>query len=210
MKIVHRPNVADSYLSQFIPDPIMRQILAVRGVKGVSDLDISIKGLLPPTNMCDCAKAADIIAHAVMRQEHIMISGDYDIDGMSGTALGVRCLTAFGLPEEKISYYVPSRYDDGYGLNEQVVDHAILNGVKLIVTVDNGISANAAVAYAKDKGLTVVVTDHHEQGAELPPADAVVDPKRKDDEFPSKHLSGVGVLFYVMAATRSRLVELGY
>ena len=210
MKIVHRPNVADSYLSQFIPDPIMRQILAVRGVKGVSDLDISIKGLLPPTNMCDCAKAADIIAHAVMRQEHIMISGDYDIDGMSGTALGVRCLSAFGLPEEKISYYVPSRYDDGYGLNEQVVEHAILNGVKLIVTVDNGISANAAVAYAKDKGLTVVVTDHHEPGAELPPADAVVDPKRKDDEFPSKHLSGVGVLFYVMAATRSRLVELGY
>lgn len=188
----------------------MRQILAVRGVKGAADLDISIKGLLPPTNMQDCAKAADIIAHAVMRQEHIMISGDYDIDGMSGTALGVRCLTAFGLPEEKISYYVPSRYDDGYGLNEQVVDHAILNGVQLIVTVDNGISANAAVAYAKDKGLKVVVTDHHEQGAELPPADAVVDPKRKDDEFPSKHLSGVGVLFYVMAATRSKLVELGY
>ena len=188
----------------------MRQILAVRGVKGAADLDISIKGLLPPTNMQDCAKAAEIIAHAVMRQEHIMISGDYDIDGMSGTALGVRCLTAFGLPEEKISYYVPSRYDDGYGLNEQVVDHAILNGVQLIVTVDNGISANAAVAYAKDKGLKVVVTDHHEQGAELPPADAVVDPKRKDDEFPSKHLSGVGVLFYVMAATRSKLVELGY
>ena len=210
MKILHRPNVADSYLSQFIPDPIMRQILAVRGVKGAADLDISIKGLLPPTNMQDCAKAADIIAHAVMRQEHIMISGDYDIDGMSGTALGVRCLTAFGLPEEKISYYVPSRYDDGYGLNEQVLDHAILNGVQLIVTVDNGISANAAVAYAKDKGLKVVVTDHHEQGAELPPADAVVDPKRKDDEFPSKHLSGVGVLFYVMAATRSKLVELGY
>ena len=210
MKILHRPNVADSYLSQFIPDPIMRQILAVRGVKGAADLDISIKGLLPPTNMQDCAKAADIIAHAVMRQEHIMISGDYDIDGMSGTALGVRCLTVFGLPEEKISYYVPSRYDDGYGLNEQVVDHAILNGVQLIVTVDNGISANAAVAYAKDKGLKVVVTDHHEQGAELPPADAVVDPKRKDDEFPSKHLSGVGVLFYVMAATRSKLVELGY
>lgn len=210
MNILHRPNVADSYLSQFIPDPIMRQILAVRGVKGAADLDISIKGLLPPTNMQDCAKAADIIAHAVMRQEHIMISGDYDIDGMSGTALGVRCLTAFGLPEEKISYYVPSRYDDGYGLNEQVVDHAILNGVQLIVTVDNGISANAAVAYAKDKGLKVVVTDHHEQGAELPPADAVVDPKRKDDEFPSKHLSGVGVLFYVMAATRSKLVELGY
>lgn len=188
----------------------MRQILAVRGVKGAADLDISIKGLLPPTNMQDCAKAAEIIAHAVMRQEHIMISGDYDIDGMSGTALGVRCLTAFGLPEEKISYYVPSRYDDGFGLNEQVVDHAILNGVQLIVTVDNGISANAAVAYAKDKGLKVVVTDHHEQGAELPPADAVVDPKRKDDEFPSKHLSGVGVLFYVMAATRSKLVELGY
>ncbi len=210
MKILHRPNVADSYLSQFIPDPIMRQILAVRGVKGAADLDISIKGLLPPTNMQDCAKAAEIIAHAVMRQEHIMISGDYDIDGMSGTALGVRSLTAFGLPEEKISYYVPSRYDDGYGLNEQVVDHAILNGVQLIVTVDNGISANAAVAYAKDKGLKVVVTDHHEQGAELPPADAVVDPKRKDDEFPSKHLSGVGVLFYVMAATRSKLVELGY
>lgn len=188
----------------------MRQILAVRGVKGVADLDISLKGLVPPTSMQDCAKAADIIAQAIMRRDHIMISGDYDVDGMSGTALGVRCLSAFGLPEDKISYYVPSRYDDGYGINEQVVDHALLNGVQLIVTVDNGIGALKAVAYAKEKGISVVVTDHHEVGAELPPADAVVDPKRKDDEFPSKNLSGVGVLFYVMAATRSRLVELGY
>ena len=210
MKIVHRPKVADGHLNQVIPDPILRQILAVRGIKGAADLDISLKGLLLPTKLQDCARAADLIAQAIMRRDHIMISGDYDIDGMSGTALGVRCLSAFGLPEEQISYYVPSRYDDGYGLNEQVIDNALLSGVKLIITVDNGISAHAAVAYAKDKGLTVVITDHHEMGYELPPADAVVDPKRKDDEFESKHLSGVGVLFYVMAATRSRLVELGY
>ena len=210
LKILHRPTVSDRHLAQVIPDPVLRQLMAQRGIKDAQDLDVSIKGLLPPTTMQDCALAATIIAQAIMRRDHIMIAGDYDIDGMSGTALGVRCLSAFGLPEDKISYYVPSRYADGYGLNNQVVDHALMTGVQLIVTVDNGIGANETVAYAKEKGLAVVVTDHHEPGDELPPADAVVDPKRKDDHFPSKCLSGVGVLFYVMAATRAQLVEQGY
>ena len=195
LKILHRPTVSDRHLAQVIPDPVLRQLMAQRGIKDAQDLDVSIKGLLPPTTMQDCAQAATIIAQAIMRRDHIMIAGDYDIDGMSGTALGVRCLSAFGLPEDKISYYVPSRYADGYGLNNQVVDHALMTGVQLIITVDNGIGANETVAYAKEKGLAVVVTDHHEPGDELPPADAVVDPKRKDDHFPSKCLSGVGVLF---------------
>lgn len=201
--------VDDSHLG-VIDDPILRQILASRGIKGAEDLDNTIARMLSPYTLTDLSKAAQIIADAIVNREHIMIAGDYDIDGMTGTALGVRCLKAFGLDESLISYYVPSRYEDGYGLNPRVVDRALASGVSLIITVDNGISAFEAVAYAKEKGLKVVVTDHHEVQDKLPVADAVVDHKRKDDSFASNNLCGVGVLFYVMIGTRARLIELGY
>lgn len=209
MKIVRRKLVDDSHLS-FIADPILRQLLAARGIKEPSDLDNSLKQMLSPYSMLDLDKAANIIAQSIINREHIMIAGDYDIDGMTGTALGVRCLKAFGLPEQLISYYVPSRYDDGYGLNKTVVDRAHKAGVQLIITVDNGIAAFDAVAHAKEQGIKVVVTDHHEVQENIPVADAVVDHKRKGDTFASKHLCGVGVLFYVMIGTRAKLIEEGY
>lgn len=209
MKIVRRSVVDDSHLS-FIADPILRQLLASRGIKEASDLDNSLKQMLSPYTLLDLDKAAEIISKAIINRQHIMIAGDYDIDGMTGTALGVRSLKAFGLPEQLISFYVPSRYDDGYGLNKRVVDKAIKAGVELIITVDNGIAAFEAVEYAKEQGLTVVVTDHHEVQDRIPGADAVVDHKRKDDSFASQHLCGVGVLFYVMIGTRAKLIEAGY
>lgn len=210
MKIKHRSNKDDSALVSVIPDPLLRQLMANRGVTSQEDLDNSLSSLLPPT-LQDINQAAEQIAHAIMQQQHILIAGDYDVDGMTGTALGVRCLQAFGLPREKIHYYVPSRYGSGYGINPEVVQLAQRNGVQLILTVDNGIAAFAAANEAQALGIPMVITDHHEvQDNQLPMAVAVVDPKRSDDTFASKNLCGVGVLFYVLCATRARLVELGY
>lgn len=210
MNIVRRSLVDDHHLSSFILDPVKRQLLANRGIKTPNDLDTSLSGLLHYENLQDIYKAADIISQAIIERKHILIAGDYDIDGMSGTALGVRCLHAFSVDPSLISFYVPSRYEDGYGINVNTVDLALSKEVDLIITVDNGIAAFEGIAYAKRKGLKVVVTDHHEMQQTLPEADAVVDPKRYDDLFESKNLCGVGVLFYVMSATRAALKQKGY
>lgn len=210
MNIVRRANVDDSLLQGLIADPILRQLLARRGVLRPEDLDLSLKGLLHYNQMQDIFVAAEEIASAVINRSKIMIAGDYDIDGMSGTALGIRCLRAFGVPQDNISFYVPSRYAGGYGLSVEAVEQAITNQVQLIITVDNGIAAFEGVDFAMRNGIRVVVTDHHEIQDRLPNAVAVVDPKRKDDQFESKNLCGVGVLFYVMSAVRAKLVELNY
>lgn len=210
MHIIRRNNVDDSHLNSLVEDPILRQILARRGVKSNDDLEVSLKNIFPPDRLLDIGKASLIIAKAIIDKKRVLIAGDYDIDGMTGTALGVRCLKAFGLDEHLIAYYVPSRYADGYGLNKRTVERALEAKVDLIITVDNGITAFEAVDFAKSHGMQVVVTDHHEVQDKIPDADAVVDPKRKGDTFPSKNLCGAAVLFYVMSATRSRLIELGY
>lgn len=210
MNIVRRADVDDSQLQGYIADSILRQLLARRGIMRPEDLDTSLRGLLHYNQLQDIYPAADIIAQAIMQSQIIMIAGDYDIDGMSGTALGVRCLRAFGLPSDNIKFYVPSRYEDGYGLSMNAVQEAINRKVSLIITVDNGIAAFESIDFAMQNNIKVVVTDHHEIQDRLPNALAVVDPKRKDDAFASKNLCGVGVLFYVMSAVRARLVEYGY
>ena len=210
MKIKRRVSTDASSLNGVIGDPILRQLLANRGVLSAQDLDNSLKGLLLPT-LKDIDQAANIISDAVIYKRKILIAGDYDVDGMTGTALGVRCLQAFGVASDYISYYVPSRYGHGYGLNPEIVQRAYKEDVNLIITVDNGIAAFAAVEEARKLGIPVVITDHHEvQDNKIPEADAVVDPKRADDTFASKNLCGVAVLFYVLCATRAQLVSKGY
>lgn len=208
MKISRRQMVEDPGLDACVPDPVLRRILLSRGVHDPQDLDPSLEHLLHFKQLQDITKASETIAEAVINKEHIRVMGDYDVDGMTGTALGVLCLKAFGL--ENVSFQVPSRYDNGYGLSVPMVEKAASDGVQLIVTVDNGISCHEAVARARDLGLKVVITDHHEPSATLPDAIAVVDPKRHDCRFPSKNLCGVGVLFYVLIATRSELIARGY
>lgn len=210
MKIVKRANVDDSHLQHHIANPVLRQLLARRGINQPEDLDTSLRGLLHFDKLQDIHIAADIIAQAIINKDMTMVAGDYDIDGMSGTALGLRCLRAFGLPEERLMYYIPSRYDDGYGLSKRAVDKAIERGTKLIITVDNGVAAFDSIDYANSHNIKVVVTDHHEVQDRIPNAAAVVDPKRADDQFASKNLCGVAVLFYVLSAVRSRLVDYGY
>ncbi len=210
MNIIERERVDDSCLSAAVPDPVLRQLLVARGITDVQQACPDLKLLLHYRDLKDIDKAAELLAAAVCKGQHIRVMGDYDVDGMTGTALGVRCLRAFGLAADKVSFQVPSRYDDGYGLSSKMVEQARADGVEVILTVDNGIGCHEAALKVKELGLTLVITDHHEPGDSLPEAAAVVNPKRADDPFPSKALCGVGVLFYVMIALRAKLNELGY
>lgn len=208
VKIVRRERVDDSVLADRIADPILRQVLVSRGVTSDKDLDPDLALLLHYRDLKDINAASERIAAAVINKEIVMVCGDYDVDGLTGTALGVLCLNAFGL--EKVLFDVPSRYDGGYGLSSKMIDKAKDNGATLIITVDNGIGCHESALYAKEKGIDLVITDHHESLGTLPEALAVVDPKRQDCSFASKNLCGVGVLFYVLIAVRAVLIEKGY
>ncbi len=208
VKIVRRERVDDSVLADRIADPILRQVLVSRGVTSDKDLDPDLALLLHYRDLKDINAASARIAAAVINKEIVMVCGDYDVDGLTGTALGVLCLKAFGL--EKVLFDVPSRYDGGYGLSSKMIDKAKDNGATLIITVDNGIGCHESALYAKEKGIDLVITDHHESLGTLPEALAVVDPKRQDCSFASKNLCGVGVLFYVLIAVRAVLIEKGY
>ena len=208
VKIVRRERVDDSVLADRIADPILRQVLVSRGVTSDKDLDPDLALLLHYRDLKDINAASERIAAAVIKKEIVMVCGDYDVDGLTGTALGVLCLKAFGL--EKVLFDVPSRYDGGYGLSSKMIDKAKDNGATLIITVDNGIGCHESALYAKEKGIDLVITDHHESLGTLPEALAVVDPKRQDCSFASKNLCGVGVLFYVLIAVRAVLIEKGY
>ena len=208
VKIVRRERVDDSVLADRIADPILRQVLVSRGVTSDKDLDPDLALLLHYRDLKDINAASERIAAAVINKEIVMVCGDYDVDGLTGTALGVLCLKAFGL--EKVLFDVPSRYDGGYGLSSKMIDKAKDNGATLIITVDNGIGCHESALYAREKGIDLVITDHHESLGTLPEALAVVDPKRQDCSFASKNLCGVGVLFYVLIAVRAVLIEKGY
>ncbi len=208
MKIVRRQWHDDGSLDGTVDDPVLKKILLSRGIANPCDLDLSLKQMLHYKDLKDIDAAAQAITDAIIKGEHIMIMGDYDVDGLTGTALGVLCLKSF--LHKQISYQIPSRYDTGYGLSCAMVDKAKALNVDLIVTVDNGISCFEAASHAKKLGIKLVITDHHEPAAMLPDALAVVDPKRSDCAFKSKNLCGAGVLFYVLIAVRARLVELGW
>ncbi len=157
-----------------------------------------------PLLLADMERAAELILAAVRKQDSICIYGDYDVDGITATSVLYLFLQAIGAD---VRYYLPDRMKDGYGLNEEAVRKLAGQGVRLLVTVDTGISAVKEVALAKELGLTVVVTDHHECQELLPAADAVVDPKRPDDRYPFKQIAGAGVAFKLICALTERLKE---
>ena len=169
MKIVRRGVIDDSHLEPYIPDPVIRQILARRGIKTEQDVACKLCDIFHYKDFHDIEKASSIIADTIINQESILVAGDYDVDGITGTALGVRGLKDLGASD--VTYYVPSRYEGGYGVSEDAVDNAIAHGVKLILTVDNGVSCKESIDYAKSRGLKVVITDHHETPEDLPLAD---------------------------------------
>ena len=187
--------------------PVLRRVYAARGVSE-SDLALELKRLLPPDRLKGIDAATALLEDALRRQRRIVIAGDYDADGATSTALGLLALTAMGA--EQVSYVVPDRFVMGYGLSPALAEQAAALGAELLVTVDNGIASVGGVARAKALGMQVLVTDHHLPGPELPAADAIVNPNQPGCDFPSKHLAGVGVMFYVLLALRARLRESGW
>ncbi|EBT6591414.1 single-stranded-DNA-specific exonuclease RecJ [Salmonella enterica] len=188
--------------------PLLRRLYASRGVRSARELERSVKGMLPWQQLNGIDNAVEILYNAFREGIRIIVVGDFDADGATSTALSVLGMRALGC--DNISYLVPNRFEDGYGLSPEVVDQAKARGAQLIVTVDNGISSHAGVAHAKTLGIPVIVTDHHLPGDTLPDAEAIINPNLRDCEFPSKSLAGVGVAFYLMLALRTFLRDKGW
>ncbi|WP_039055306.1 single-stranded-DNA-specific exonuclease RecJ [Enterobacter sp. Bisph1] len=205
---LRRREVADmTQLAGDLP-PLLRRLYASRGVRSASELERSVKGMLPWQQLTGIDDAVAQLFNALREGLRIIVVGDFDADGATSTALSVLALRALGC--ENVGYLVPNRFDDGYGLSPEVVDQAHARGAQLILTVDNGISSHAGVARAHELGIPVVVTDHHLPGDTLPDAEAIVNPNLRDCEFPSKSLAGVGVAFYLMLALRAFLRDNGW
>ncbi len=186
--------------------PVLARIYAARGIQSRHDLDYRLTHLLHYRSLKGIEIAASILATALMQKQRILIIGDFDSDGATSSALAVSALRSFGV--EYVDYLVPNRFEYGYGLTPEIVALALATKQPdLIITVDNGIASHDGVAAAKEAGLKVIITDHHLPGLSLPEADAIVNPQQAGDEFPSKNLAGVGVIFYLMLALRHALRE---
>ena len=198
-------------LREPLPDhlhPVLRRVYATRTIASAADLDYSLEGLLSPSLLEGIAGAVDLLQQAVSSKQRIVVIGDFDADGATSCALSLRALRAMGATD--VHYLVPNRFEYGYGLTPEIVAVAAERQPDLVMTVDNGISSIEGVAAARQYGMRVLITDHHLPGEQLPAADAIVNPNLRGDPFPSKHLAGVGVVFYVMLALRARLRELGW
>ena len=182
--------------------------MCARGQMDFAAHPYTLSDLLAPDNMYGIAQAAAILVDAIYSDRKIVIVGDFDADGATSTALCVRCLQDFGF--KNIAYLVPNRFEFGYGLTPEIVAVAQQLHPDVIVTVDNGISSIDGVKYAKSLGVTVVVTDHHLPGRDLPGADAIVNPNQPECEFASKAMAGVGVAFYLMSVIRQHLKRKGW
>ena len=188
-----------------IPE-VLARIYAARGVSSAAELDCSLAGLPPWEAMKGIDSAAARLTDAIVRGERMLIVADYDADGATACAIGIRGLTAMG---GVVDYLVPNRFEFGYGLTPEIVALAAERQPALIITVDNGIGSVDGVAAAHARGIDVLITDHHLPGDRLPETAWIVNPNQPGCEFPSKHLAGVGVMFYLLRALRSNLRRLG-
>jgi single-stranded-DNA-specific exonuclease len=184
--------------------PILNRVYRCRGVSRADELEHRLAHLHKP-ELKGLSAAVELLADAVEADGNILILGDFDADGATSCALAVSALRAMGL--QSVDFLVPNRFEYGYGLTPEIVQVASAMAPDVIVTVDNGISSIEGVRAAKELGIAVVVTDHHLPGEQLPEADAIVNPNQPGCDFPSKHLAGVGVIFYVMNALRAELRE---
>lgn len=187
--------------------PLLARLYAARGVSDPGELDVSLAQLLPPDGMKGMAQAARLLADAIAANKRICIVADYDCDGATACAVGLRGLALLGASH--VDFLVPDRVVDGYGLTPAISQRVHATGAQLLVTVDNGIASVEGVAVARQLGMQVLVTDHHLPGASLPEADALVNPNQPGCGFASKHMAGVGVMFYVLLALRACLRERG-
>ncbi|HTT00764.1 MAG TPA: single-stranded-DNA-specific exonuclease RecJ [Steroidobacteraceae bacterium] len=182
--------------------PVLQRVYAARGVQAAAELSVALDSLLPVSTL-ECVDAA---VELLVRQRaggRVLVIGDFDADGATSTALMVRALRAWSFAA--VDFLVPNRFEFGYGLTPEIVALAATRSPTLIVTVDNGISSVAGVQAARERGIDVLVTDHHLPGAQLPAANVIVNPNLGGSLFRSRALAGVGVAFYVIAALKHRL-----
>lgn len=187
--------------------PLLDRLYRARHIKNTKELDRTLKSMLNPNQLYGIDQAVNLLVEAYQQQQKIVIVGDFDADGATSTALSVLALRQLGFSD--VDYLVPNRFEQGYGLSIPVAEMAIEKGVQLLMTVDNGVSSFEGIAFLKEKGIRVLVTDHHLPPETLPPADAIVNPNLSQCHFPSKSLAGVGVAFYLMLAVRAKFRELG-
>ena len=188
--------------------PVLRRILMSRGIRDQDEMSLELKDMLLPDSLGGVTRAADLIATAVTGDQKILIVGDFDTDGATGTALAVLSLQAMGC--RQVDFRVPNRFEFGYGLTVPLVDTLAGAPPDLLVTVDSGISCIDGVARARELGCQVIVTDHHLPGPSVPAADAIVNPNCEGDGFPSKAMAGVGVMFYLLSVVRKELRARGW
>jgi len=204
--IIRRQSVADLHSEDWPAalHPVLAQIYANRGIRSAAELERSLQKLLSYQDLSGIDAAVNLLCEALSQQRRILIVGDFDADGATSCAVAVRALRMLGC--ESVDFLVPNRFEYGYGLTPEIVAVAVAQyRPYLLVTVDNGISSHAGVAAARAAGIRVLITDHHLPAQTLPDADAIVNPNQSGDDFASKHLAGVGVIFYVMLALRARL-----
>ena len=191
--------------------PLLARLLAARGVRHAQDAELSMKQLLAPTDLRNIAQTAQHISDAIAARHNITIIADYDCDGATACAVAVRGLKLLGALPECVDFLVPNRFDYGYGLSPEIVQLAAHQTPKpdLLITVDNGMASIDGVALANQLGMDVIITDHHLPADTLPNALSIVNPNQVGCGFESKNLAGVGVMFYVLIATRAELRKRG-
>ena len=197
----------DLVLPESLP-PLVRRIYSQRPLAALTELELTLSQLIPPARLKGIDAAVDLLEAALKEGERLLIVADFDADGATSCALALTVLRAFGCAH--VDYIVPNRFEYGYGLTPEIVELAKGKNPDLIITVDNGISSMEGIESARAAGIKTLVTDHHLPGRELPAADAIVNPNQPGCEFPSKSIAGVGVIFYVMLALRSRLRDNGW
>nr|SPS05323.1 Single-stranded-DNA-specific exonuclease RecJ [Candidatus Nitrotoga fabula] len=204
IKTSQRPYVAESarQLAEMGIEPLFARIYAARGIHSAAQLQSGLQHLLSFTQLKNVQQMASILADAIAAQRKILIVADYDADGATACAVGMRGLRMFGA---KVDFIVPNRFEYGYGLTPEIVRMAAQHAPDILITVDNGISSVEGVAEANRLGMQVLITDHHLPGDALPDALCIVNPNQPGCSFPSKNLAGVGVIFYVLLALRAEL-----
>lgn len=207
-RIVRRAVPAETAAWPDSVHPVLRRVYAARGVASPADIEHRLTGLLSPLALGGIDRACELLEAAIREDARMVVVGDFDCDGATGTSVAVRGLRLLGARD--VGYAVPNRMRHGYGLSPAIVEELLPRKPDVLITVDNGVAAHAGVATAKARGMRVIVTDHHLPGATLPDADAIVNPNLDADPFPSKALAGVGVMFYLLLALRARLRERGW
>ena len=203
------PQRARDMLAQQGLHPVLAQLYAARGILDKTEVESEFSGLIPPERLLHANRAAVLLADAIEAKRRLLIVADYDCDGATACAVGMRALAAFGAD---VAYLVPNRFEYGYGLTPEIVELAARQARRpdLLITVDNGIASNEGVARANALGIATLITDHHLPGDALPQATCIVNPNQPGCDFPSKAIAGVGVMFYVMLALRAELRRRGW